>query len=70
VALAGTFNHWNPEGYDLQSPTTGLWQISIPSLPTGIYRYKFIIDDRWVDDPENTNREQDGYGGFTSLLEV
>jgi serine protease AprX len=70
VALAGTFNHWNPKGFDLQTPSTGLWQISFPSLPTGIYHYKFIVDDRWVEDPENPDRVEDGYGGFSSILKV
>ena len=45
VALIGSFNDWDPTGYDLHSHSPGLWQLSIPSLPRGAYRYKFLVDD-------------------------
>jgi serine protease AprX len=70
ASLIGSFNQWNPHGYALHSPSLGLWQISIPRLPAGSYRYKFLIDDRWMEDPENPNRQEDGYGGFNSTLDV
>jgi serine protease AprX len=70
ASLIGSFNQWNPHGYALHSLSLGLWQISIPRLPAGSYRYKFLIDDRWMEDPENPNRQEDGYGGFNSTLDV
>jgi serine protease AprX len=70
VALVGAFNHWSPKGYDLQPLSTGLWRISFPSPPTGSYRYKFLVDDRWEVDIENPDRVEDGYGGFSSVLKV
>jgi serine protease AprX len=70
ASLVGSFNRWNPRGYALHSPSPGLWQISIPGLPGGRYRYKFLIDDHWMEDPENPHRLEDGYGGFNSILDV
>jgi serine protease AprX len=70
VALIGSFNGWDPHGYELRSRSPGLWQISIPVLPAGSYVYKFLVDKDWVHDPENLRRVEDGYGGFSSILEV
>lgn len=70
VALAGSFNDWDPQGYAMRAPAPGLWQISIPLPPPGSYRYKFLVDDSWLDDPENSFRLEDGYGGFSSVLDV
>jgi serine protease AprX len=70
VALTGSFNGWNPEGFDLTPSYPGLWQIAIPFLPPGSYRYKFLVDGRWMEDPENSARVEDGYGGFVSVVEV
>jgi serine protease AprX len=68
VALVGAFNQWNPKGYSMQSPSPGLWQISIPIPPPGSDRYKYLVGDRWIDDPENPDRVDDGYGGYASIL--
>jgi serine protease AprX len=70
VGLIGSFNGWNPRGYAMHSRSPGLWQISIPMLPVGNYVYKFLVDDHWVHDPENLIRVEDGYGGFSSIMEV
>ena len=69
VSLVGSFNGWDPQRHILQSPSPGFWQIAIPSLTPGIYRYKFSLDGIWQNDPENPSRVEDGYGGFSSLLE-
>ena len=70
VAVIGSFNGWDPKGFELSSRSPGLWQISIPRLAPGNYIYKFLVDDHWVHDPENLIRVEDGYGGFSSILEV
>jgi serine protease AprX len=70
VAVIGSFNGWDPKGYQMTSRSPGLWQISMPIPPPGNYAYKFLVDDHWVHDPENLVRVEDGYGGFSSILEV
>jgi serine protease AprX len=69
VALVGTFNDWQPRGHTLHGPALGVWQITLPRLPRGVHRYKFLVDDgRLVHDPENPARVEDGCGGFHSVL--
>jgi serine protease AprX len=70
VALIGSFNGWSTQGYEMRSRSPGLWEISIPRPPAGNYAYKFLVDDHWVHDPENLSRVEDGYGGFSSIMEV
>ncbi len=71
VALVGRFNNWNPRGFQMRAPSTGIWQITIPQPAPGVYSYKFLIDNsRWTNDPENSSTVEDGYGGFNSLLAV
>jgi serine protease AprX len=70
ICVIGSFNHWDPSGYAMRKRSPGLWQLTIPIPPKGKYRYKFLVDKTWVNDPENPERIEDGYGGFSSLLEV
>jgi serine protease AprX len=71
VALVGSFNGWQAAGHALQAHSPGAWQITLPRLASGTYGYKFLVDGaRWVHDPENPARVEDGFGGFSSLLEL
>jgi serine protease AprX len=71
VALIGSFNAWQPRGYELQMQRRGIWQITIPRLPRGEYPYKLLVDQsQWVSDPENVNASEDGFGGFNSMLRI
>lgn len=69
VALVGSFNDWQP--IDLRARASGAWTLSLPHPRRGTYAYKFLIDGtRWIEDPENMARIEDGGGGFYSLLAV
>jgi 1,4-alpha-glucan branching enzyme len=71
VAVVGDFNDWDPEAHRMQNTRPWQWQLTLPSLPPGRYHYKFLIDNEaWVDDPENVEKEADGYGGFNAVLVV
>ena len=40
-------------------------------LPQGKYAYKFVVDNQfWIVDTENEIRENEGYNGFNSALEI
>ena len=47
----------------------GEWRKSL-ELDKGRYRYKFVIDDRWVHDESNPMAECDEYGGMNSILHI
>jgi serine protease AprX len=71
VHLAGDFNNWNSTATRFSKTGDGLWQAEIAELPAGKYRYKFVIDSRtWKEDPSNGMKEEDGLGGFNSILYI
>ncbi len=51
VHLAGNFNAWNPSELLMQKIEGG-WQLPYV-LAAGNYEYKFILDGRWITDPDN-----------------
>jgi 1,4-alpha-glucan branching enzyme len=69
VRLAGSFNNWTPDkklmakgGADRYSGTL--------LLEPGQYEYKFVVDDVWCIDPENTEFVRNDYGTLNSVLIV
>ncbi|MHC1774466.1 MAG: glycogen-binding domain-containing protein [Lentimicrobium sp.] len=68
VYLSGTFNNWSTMQMPMQKTAKG-WEIGVPLKP-GKYLYKFIVDGRWLSDPDNLQKENDGNGGYNSVLYV
>ncbi len=68
VQLAGQINDWNPSAtnltYDGQRYTTTLL------LNPGKYHYQVVIDGKWLLDPANPVIEDNGLGGYNSVLLV
>ncbi len=73
VWLTGSFAGWAPNpaaGALPLVPEGAVWRVTL-RLPPGIYQYKLIVDGtRWVEDPANPQRTDDGFGGFNSVREV
>jgi len=70
VAIAGSFNEWNPERAPL-APTgmPGLWSTTI-ALPLGQHLYAFVIDGtQWLADPA-APAVDDGFGRRNSVMTV
>jgi 1,4-alpha-glucan branching enzyme len=65
VILAGSFNNWNEKKLQMTRTATG-WTTTLP-LSGGKHTYKFIIDGKWITDPENPIIEDDGYGNKNSV---
>jgi 1,4-alpha-glucan branching enzyme len=71
ISLAGTFNHWEKDEFEMKHVNEDEWKVEIPMLPSGKYYYRFCIDDKmWMEDIENPLREPDGVVGFYSVLKV
>jgi len=66
VQLAGDFNHWTPEGSEMQ-PVGRFWR-KLVRLEPGRYRYRFVIDGEWRRDPNNDAVEPSPFGGEDSVL--
>ena len=58
VVLSGGFNLWNPDELVMERRNGG-WEIAYV-LGKGIYEYKFLVDGRWMVDPNNPVTNGDG----------
>src|SRR5881296_3242001 len=66
VQLAGDFNNWTLDGNDMEA-MDGVWK-KVVKLPPGRYRYRYVVDGRWQNDPLNATVEPSPYGGEDSVL--
>lgn len=70
IYLVGDFNHWKiDENSRLSKTRDDKWEKKL-DLPPGRYKYKFIVDGEWVLDNKNSERVQNDFGTFDSLLHL
>jgi hypothetical protein len=70
VAVAGSFDGWDPRALPMTRRPDGVWIITIP-LPVGEHTYQFVVDgSRWEPDPAVKGRVADGFGGTNSVIVV
>jgi chromosome partitioning protein len=69
VLIAGDFNNWTPVSTPMQKARDGHWQMRLP-LPSGRYRYRLVVDGKWVTDPHNTYVESNQFGELNNVVEV
>ncbi len=70
VFLAGSFNDWSDSKTRMTDPDNdGTYTVTM-LLPQGTYQYKFVVDGKWQQDPNNPESADDGYGGQNSVLKV
>ena len=70
VRVAGEWNGWNPEeGVMRRDPISGVW-IGRARIPEGRYQYRFVVDGRWIEDPENEDHDFGEEGFRNSVLQI
>lgn len=69
VSLAGEFNNWSPTATPMHKRPNGTWAATM-QLAAGKYQYKFIVDGKWITDPENPTKVPDPYGNFNSVVDI
>lgn len=70
VCIAGDFNDWQPDRTPLSRlDGNGDWAVELP-LSHGRYRYRYVVDGRWQEDPYNEQNEINEFGDYNSVLEV
>jgi chromosome partitioning protein len=69
VHLSGDFNNWKVDQASRMSAHNGTWEKRM-NLFTGRYHYRFVVDGKWTDDPNNPTRELNPYGEMNSLLDL
>ena len=66
VQLAGDFNNWTLDGSEMEA-VGGVWK-KVVQLPPGRYRYRYVVDGQWQNDPLNAVVEPNRFGGDDSVL--
>lgn len=69
VCIAGTFNGWNPKSTTMVSTGQGQWLKDL-SLRPGSYEYQYVVDGKWINDPQAVKSTPNPYGGRNSVLVV
>ncbi len=65
VRLAGSFTNWGQGALPMEKNDSG-WTVNVKLSP-GKHLYKFIIDDNWRIDKDNSLAENDGMGNDNSV---
>lgn len=69
VHLAGSFNNWQPSEYPMTRQKDGTFRKRL-NLEPGEYRYKFLVDGQWVEDPQADSVVPNEYGTYDSLVKI
>lgn len=68
VILSGTFNRWDETGFKMKKTDEG-WKVTLQLRPD-IYQYKFIVDGKWISDPNNPSKVPNEYNGYNSVIDI
>jgi chromosome partitioning protein len=69
VYVTGSFNDWSLDETCRMYNNDGVWTLKV-NLKPGTYKYQFIVDGKWQEDPANTSIERNSFGDINSLIEV
>jgi len=69
VILMGDFNNWNPKKHRMKQDRNGVWNKDV-ILPPGSYEYKFLVDGRWKEDPQNHQTCLNCFGSYNNILNL
>lgn len=69
VHVTGDFNSWKLDDNSRMAADNGVWKKKL-NLDAGSYRYRFVIDGEWREDPDNPLKEKNPYGNMDSLIHV
>jgi chromosome partitioning protein len=69
VYVTGSFNDWSLDEDCRMRFENGQWMVRV-KLEPGVYKYQFIVDGRWKEDPANPRQERNSFGDINSLIEV
>ncbi len=69
VSLIGSFNQWNPVGFEMrQNGKENVWILEL-MLPVGRHKYAFLVDGQFImSDPNTPFSERDGFGNENSII--
>jgi len=68
VIVTGSFNKWNEDVFKMNKVEDG-WELTLQIKP-GIYQYRFIVDGKWMEDPNNNYKTENEYGEYNSVINI
>jgi len=69
VMVAGSFNNWDAQSFQLKKDKKGLWKTTL-SLEPGSYEYLFVVDGNWQKDPTCTALVPNPFNGQNCVITV
>ena len=69
ISIIGTFNGWRHEATPMTRVGESRWFKEL-LLPPGVYEYQFLIDGRWLPDPQASKTAPNPFGEVNSVLQV
>ncbi len=69
VEIAGSFNNWERLKMFRNPSEPGMWGVRY-NLKPGRHQYKYVVDNRWMPDPENYSPADDGNGNVNSTFVI
>ena len=68
VSVAGDITGWNPQMLFMKKIGENLHAIVLDLAPTARVEYKLVVDGKWILDPLNPNKMDNGVGGENSYF--
>jgi 1,4-alpha-glucan branching enzyme len=68
VDLVGKFNNWKAGAHPMKKNKTGKW-VKPAMLPPGQFEYKFLVDNKWVIDPQNERKCDNCFGTQNNIVQ-
>lgn len=68
VLVTGTFNRWDETNFKMKRTKDG-WKVTLQLSPD-VYEYKFIVDGKWMSDPNNPSKTPNEYDDFNSVIDI
>jgi 1,4-alpha-glucan branching enzyme len=68
VYVAGSFNNWKPKDLEMIRTSDG-WELPM-YLADGTHTYRFIVDGKWMIDPDNKDQVPNEFNETNSVLRI
>jgi enterochelin esterase family protein len=69
VEVVGDFTGWKPNGFKMKKVLDTDWKcFEMEFAGTARVEYKLIVDGKWINDPLNPNKNDNGVGGENSFF--
>ncbi len=69
VFLVGDFNQWNERSHRLRRTGSKRYELEM-EIPPGRYRFKYLIDGVWWNDPDAEEYAPNPWGSEDSVISV